>query len=177
MTESDLGRDPIGELIVALRQADAKVRLRRQAPSTLYDASYQVILNLLATQILTATDAEHRVLLPWLTLCQFVAARPRLLPQLETWLKTAHHNQLEFDSWSALPRGYLTDVTQSRVRDFLAARGYLRHLGSYIYRGTEWTKAAAFLAPIENQELFDTERQTLNTLKGYRVVKAMLGAK
>ncbi len=168
--------DTVQELFELLRETKAPVRIRRPAPSILYDGNYQICLLLIAIKTFTETDKGHRVLAPWLTLAQFVAARPRLLPRLHTWLKESQRKHLELGAWQELPRGYLTDTLQSQVRDFLSARQIISQVGDYVHRGIQWSKAESIISEVERFELFTHERATLLELSQHKVTKVMFGA-
>jgi hypothetical protein len=139
----------------------------------MFDATYQVCLTLKA---ISRLQYKSRVLAPWLTLAQFVAARPSLLESLKSWLKKSNRQSLELSSWGDLPRGYLTDATHGRIRSLLSARSIITERGDYVYQGPEWVIAASMLSEIETQKLFETEEAVLEQLSAYKVSKAMIGA-
>ena len=101
--------DPLSELAAVLREigASARVRPERIVRSTLYDLDYHVALIACVFFITTVDVAAktHRVVAHWLKILQFIAVRPSLLSDFETWAGTRRHQNL--DTWQMMPRGYL----------------------------------------------------------------------
>ena len=104
MSEED---DPVRELAALLARVDARPVLvkERIAASTLYDADYHLALVACAFTTHAKPDASGRdqMLASWLKLLQFVAVRPRLLPDLRLWAETRRNADLE--TWRKMPRG------------------------------------------------------------------------
>src|SRR5262249_54554305 len=119
--------DAVGQLEALLAQVGAKAILVREriAPSTLYDSDYHVVMVACAfvMHAKRTGNGKRRILAPWLKLLQFVAARPRLAPDVLAWARTRRDPTL--DTWRMMPRGYIGDRTHDAMLEFLVATSVL----------------------------------------------------
>src|SRR4051794_40764356 len=83
-----LSDQQLAEFAAILASVNARVVVRgKPPPSILYDASYHLAMVACSfVQHATASNGRRSVYAPWLKMVQFVAARPALVPDLETWL-------------------------------------------------------------------------------------------
>jgi hypothetical protein len=119
------------------------------------------------------TDDRRQMLVSWLKLLQFVAARPRLVPDLRAWAETRRNADLE--TWRRMPRGYVGDRTHDSVIEFLVAAGVLEQDKDQLVSGPHVAVLDALYDRIRVANLFATERQVLVELFGIHPNKTMLG--
>jgi len=170
------GNDPVAELEEALRRVDAVAKLvrGRMAPSTLYDADYHLAMIACAFSMHANSDnGVRKILRGWLKLLQFVAARPRLLPDLLRWAGTRSSPDLE--TWRRMPRGYVGDQTHDAVVDLLIAHHALVEHTEYIMAGPAVQALDQLHERIRSENLFVTEREVMDELKSVRMTRTMLG--
>lgn len=169
--------DLVGELAALLVQVGAKPVLMRErmAPSTLYDGDYHwaMIACAFVTHAKRSADGRRRILAPWLKLLQFVAARPRLAPDLRTWAETRRGPSL--DTWRMMPRGYIGDRTHDAAIDFLVAAGMLEREKDEVLDGPRVAVLELFASRVEAAGLFAAERQVMVELQDVRANRTMLG--
>lgn len=169
--------DPIAELDAVLLKVGAKPEFvrNRVSRSYLYDADYHVAMVACAFS-LCATVGELKkleLLRAWLKLLQFVAARPRLAPDLVRWARS--RRQQDFETWSKMPRGYVGDQTHDAVVDLLVANGALVEHGDHIVLGPNAPLLETTYKKVIDAELFAREREVMVAVRDLRVNKAMLG--
>lgn len=169
--------DPIAELDALLAEAGAEPKFVRQriTRSYLYDAEYHMAMIACAFSICATIGDLGRpeLLRPWLKLLQFVAARPRLAPDLIRWAST--RRQQDFETWSKMPRGYIGDRTHDAVVDLLVANGTLSERGDYLVYGAHGSTLERIFQVVFDADLFQKEREIMHKADSLRVSKAMLG--
>jgi hypothetical protein len=169
--------DPIADLDRLLHDAGAKPMLvrERMAPSTLYDADYHMAIVACAFSIYapTTTEGPREMLRAWLKLLQFVAARPRLAPNVKRW--AGSRRQADLETWRKMPRGYVGDQTHDAVVDLLVANKALVNDGDSIHEGAAIGIIDSLFCDLVAADLFATERDVISELMEVRVSKAMLG--
>jgi len=168
--------DAIHELSILLAKAGARpvVVRERLAPSTLYDIDYHlaIIASAFVIHSTVDTNGRSRMLAPWLKLLQFVALRPRLVPDVFEWARTRRHADLE--TWSKMPRGYIGDQTHDAVVSFLVAADVLERLKDELVSGSRFAFLENLYAQLREASLFSNERQTLEELRSVRPNLTML---
>ena len=169
--------DPVRELAALLARVDARPMLvkERIAASTLYDADYHLALVACAFMTHAKPDASGRdqMLAPWLKLLQFVAVRPRLLPDLRLWAETRRNADLE--TWRKMPRGYVGDRIHDAIIDFLVAGDVLEREKDRLVGGRHVDMLRRLYERVTAADLFATERRVLDDLLTVRPNKTMLG--
>jgi hypothetical protein len=169
--------DPVKELAALLARIDARPVLvrERMAASTLYDADYHLAVVACAFTTHAKPDASGRnqILASWLKLLQFVAARPRLVPDLQVWAQTRRKADLE--TWRKMPRGYVGDLMHDGIIEFLIAAGVLERDKDRLVGGTRVEMLEHLYEQLEAANLFATERRVLDELLTIRPYKTMLG--
>jgi hypothetical protein len=112
-----------------------------------------------------------------LKFAHFLAVRPSLLKDFRIWHE--HRGQrtaLELESWPLLPRGFLTDDTQSASTTFLITIGALQRTNKSIaLKATQDNPLTNLLYTIEHNNLFTSERAALRELKTLRVTQSTIG--
>ena len=168
--------DALEELAGLLAQIGATpvVRQERLAMSPLYDADYHraIVACAFVTHAKREPDGLPRLLAPWLKLLQFVAARPRLVPQLRAWVGTRRNADLE--TWRNMPRGFLGDSTHDATVDYLVASAVLRREKDNLVAGPRVEVLHVLDARLRNRRLFTLERNVLEGLLDVRPNRTML---
>lgn len=174
MSEED---DPVRELGALLARVDARPVLvkERIAASTLYDSDYHMVVVACAFTMHAKPDASGRnqMLTSWLKLLQFVAVRPRLLPDLRLWAETRRNADLE--TWRKMPRGYVGDRIHDSVIEFLVAGDVLERDNDRLISGPRADMLEQLYKRTTAADLFPTERQVLASLLAVRPNRTMLG--
>ncbi len=170
-------QDPIAALDAILLKVGAVPEFirKRVSRSYLYDADYHVAMVACAFS-LCSTVGELRkpeLLRAWLKLLQFVAARPRLAPDLIRWARS--RKQQDFETWSKMPRGYVGDQTHDAVIDMLVANGTLVEHGDHLVHGQHASLLEGIFKRVCDVGLFERERDVMSSVRDLRVNKAMLG--
>jgi hypothetical protein len=168
--------DPVRELAALLARVDARPVGGRQGipASTLYDTDYHLAIVACAFAIHAKPDAGGRkqMLAFWLKLLQFVAARPRLLPDLLTWARTRRNADLE--SWMKMPRGFVGDRIHDRVIDFLVAARVLARDKDNVVGGARVELLERLYERVKSANLFAAECRVLDQLLAVRPNRTML---
>jgi hypothetical protein len=169
--------DPVRELADLLARVDARPVLVREriAASTLYDADYHlaVVACAFATHAKADAGGRHQMLASWLKLLQFVAVRPRLLPDLRVWAGTRLNADLE--TWSKMPRGYVGDRIHDSIIEFLVVGEVLGRDKDKLVGGARVEMLKKLYEHIKAADLFATERRVIDELLAIHPNKTMLG--
>jgi hypothetical protein len=166
------------ELAAVLANAGLRPTLSasRVFKSAIYDPGYRLCLIALSFQILAKEQEDKRFLnTTILKLAQFVAARPTLLPTLESWL-SSEKEQPEPLSWyvNMMPRGFKQDGLHDRIVEYLLVTRELSESGKNLV----WCNAPVLTRAwscIYDQELFTTERRVVARLKALRLTLKSVG--
>ena len=168
--------DPIGALEALLTKIGAAPEFvrKRVARSYLYDVDYHVAMIACAFALRSAVGEVHKrpLLRGWLKLLQFVAARPRLAPDLVRWANS--RRQQDFETWSKMPRGYVGDQTHEAVVDMLVANGTLVEHGDHLLLGPHASLLERVFESVCAENLFATEREVMERVRDLRVNTTML---
>ena len=168
--------DRVQELALLLREIGAAPKLAndRVVRSTLYDLDYHVAIIACAFTIngKRHTDDTVRIVSHWLKLLQFIAARPRLLSDFQSW--AGNRRRPNVDSWQMMPRGYLGDRTHDRVIDLLVAGGILFRAAEDVISGSRFAVLENLYARIVASDILTSERSALTELARTAVNKTML---
>jgi hypothetical protein len=168
--------DPVKMLGEILRGIGATVTVdtNRLSRSTLYDFDYHsaVIACVFTEHATVDVEGRKSIIAGWLKLMQFVAVRPRLAEQVVSWSA----NRLTYQAmlWHRIPRGFIGDETHDATVDFLVAREILDRYQDNVVGGTQVELLADIYARICRDNLFETEREVIVSLKSIRVNKTML---
>ncbi len=172
------GSTKVQTLVALLRETGAKPRVspERVVRSTLYDLDYHIALVACAffTNGETRTDHTLGLVAHWLKLLQFVAVRPALLPNVQTWAGTRRRLDLDLDVWQKMPRGYLGDRTHDRTIDLLVAGNVLRRATDTLESGERFDVLRYLHQQIVDRDILASERRTLHELARLRVNKTLL---
>jgi hypothetical protein len=166
--------DPVRELAL-LARIDARPVLVREriAASTLYDADYHlaVVACAFATHAKADAGGRNQMIASWLKLLQFIAVRPRLVPDLRVWAETRRNADLE--TWRKMPRGYVGDRIHDSIIEFLVAGDVLERDKDKIVAGARVEMLERLYDRIKSANLFLTERRVLDELLAVRPNKTM----
>src|SRR5690606_22799418 len=111
----------------------------------------------------------------WLKLMQFVAARPKLARDLDTYAGSRRKRQREY--FSLMPRGYLGDISHDGVINYLGISGALTRVEGGLSRSDDDQTLDSLFQSIQSQGLFVTEREIIKSLQHIRPSKALLGGR
>ena len=156
----------------------ASVRPERLAAPAFLDGTYRAALIALAIVTL-GRRSEGAVFLnsTVLRFATFLASRPHLLSDFETWCSARAGRTQDFESWASLPRGYLSDDLHDSLVTFLSAIGELRLSGTTVGFDPDHDGLLKDLwAEIGRVGLFMPERQVLSHLKRLHLSQSMLVA-
>jgi hypothetical protein len=156
-------------------EATPRVRAERLVPSAIYDLQYRMFVIAAAFEIHAKPLAPFgsRIHATRLKLLQFVAVRPWLLPDIEVWSSSSENEQPSFAA-QELRRGFLGDKTYDDVVSFLVARGALEWMGSHLAAGKRSELLTDLSAMATGNDLFATERATINALARIKITNRML---
>jgi hypothetical protein len=168
--------DPVRELAALLARFDARPVAVRQgiAASTLYDTDYHLAIVACAFAIHAKPDTSGRkqMLGFWLKLLQFVAARPRLVPDLRMWAETRRNADLE--TWRKMPRGYVGDRIHDSIIEFLVAGNVLERDKDKLVGGARIEVLERLYERVKSANLFAKECLVLDELLAVRPNRTML---
>jgi len=152
------------------------IRPQRLAPATIYDIDYRMAVVALTIHMHGAKteEGELRIDSARLKLFQFIAQRPNMLPAMKNWARSKHASGLLPDSSQRLRRGYLGDSTYEQVVEYMIACKMLRADGRYFISEKASRYISEIIAVAEGQEMFVSERTTLQDLTELRMTIAML---
>jgi hypothetical protein len=121
------------------------------------------------------TDGTTTINVMVLKFASFLAARPSLLGDFHDWLDhRCQRDQLELQSWPLMPRGYLSDDTDTAA--YLAAIGVLQRSGKdIVLSGDDGNILNQILAAIDSHGWFSREREILDWLCSIHLTQTMLG--
>lgn len=167
---------PIKALAELLRGSGAAPAISqdRQAPSSIYDLQYRLVVNACALEIhLKSKGGERRIATPRLKLFQFVAIRPWLLDVVQEWSRHRAMSQLSMLN-SHLRRGFLSDRMHDSVIDLLVARDVLKRQPGHLVPSAHFGALTALVAQAATLGLFLRERTTLEALAEVTITNEML---
>jgi hypothetical protein len=170
------GSDKVRALAALLRDTGAKPRVSpdRVVRSTLYDLDYHIAL-VACVFFMNGeqrTDNARSMVAHWLKILQFIAVRPALLADFQSWAKSRRDQNLE--TWQKMPRGYLGDRTHDRTIELLVAGKILYRTTDVLISGERFSLLKALYENIVAKDLFASERETLRELASIRVNKTLL---
>lgn len=169
--------DPIAALDALLVKVGAVPEFvrTRVSRSHLYDVDYQVAMIACAFGLCASVGElkKRELLRAWLKLLQFVAARPRLAPDMIRWANS--RRQQDFETWSKMPRGYVGDQTHDAVVDMLVANGTLVEHADHLLLGPQASFLEAVFRSVCDAGLFAAERDVMLQVRDLPVSKTMLG--
>lgn len=154
-----------------------RIDVSRVTTSVLHNASYHIAMVACAFAVLDHSRDERvkNVDAAWIKLMQFVAGRPKLAEDLETYARSRRGRQRE--CYSLMPRGYLGDTSHEAVITYLVISGALSRVHGGLSRADGDSYLDTLFASIEGQDLFVAEREIMKSIQHILPSKALLGGK